>query len=37
MPDSEKYEAYREEYERYARGGKARANPALRARDGTFI
>ena len=36
MPESEKGEAWREEYERYARGGKTRANSALLARDGMF-
>ncbi len=37
MPESEKYEAYREERERYSAGGRARAAKALRASDGTFL
>lgn len=37
MPESEKFEAYCEEYERYAAGGRARAAVANRAADGTFI
>jgi len=37
MPESEKFEAYREEYERYAAGGRARAARAKRAADGTFL
>jgi len=36
VPESEKYQAYREEYERYAIGGRARAASARRNRDGTF-
>jgi hypothetical protein len=36
MPESEKTEAYRAEYERYAAGGRARARSARRYRDGTF-
>jgi hypothetical protein len=36
MPESEKDQAYREEYERYAAGGRARAARALRYSDGTF-
>jgi hypothetical protein len=35
MPESEK-EAFREEYERFAAGGRARATGALRNSDGTF-
>jgi len=37
MPESEKQEAYRDEYERYAAGGRARATRARRAPNGTFI
>jgi hypothetical protein len=37
MPESEKIEAYRVEYERFASGGRVRAAKALRARDGTFL
>lgn len=37
MPESEKLEAYRIDYERYAAGGYARANSAQRADDGTFL
>jgi hypothetical protein len=37
MPESEKFEACREEYERYAAAGRARARTALRAIDGTFL
>jgi hypothetical protein len=37
MPESEKYEAYRKEYERYAAGGRARAGGAIRGPDGTFL
>jgi hypothetical protein len=37
MPESERFEAYREEYERYAAGGRARAASATRASDGTFV
>lgn len=37
MPESEKSEAYREEYERFAAGGRARASQARRASDGTFL
>jgi hypothetical protein len=37
MPESEKFEAYRLDYERYAGGGRARALNAKRARDGTFL
>lgn len=36
MPESQKWEAYREEYERHAAGGRARAACALRYADGTF-
>jgi hypothetical protein len=36
MPESERLEAYREEYERYAVGGRTRAARALRNSDGTF-
>jgi hypothetical protein len=36
MPESEKLEAHRLEYERYAAGGRARARGALRRSDGTF-
>jgi hypothetical protein len=37
MPESEKWEAYREEYERHAKGGRARAARVHRARNGTFL
>jgi hypothetical protein len=37
MPESEKWEAYRREYERYANGGRARAASAQRGSDGTFL
>lgn len=37
MPESERIEAYRDEYERYAAGGRARAARALRSADGTFM
>jgi hypothetical protein len=37
MPESEKFEADRLEYERDATGGRARAEKARRAPDGTFI
>jgi hypothetical protein len=37
MPESEKSEAYREEYERFAAGGRARAAQARRASDGSFL
>ena len=37
MPESEKSEAYRDEYERHAAGGRARAARALRWADGTFM
>ncbi len=37
MPESEKFEAYRAEHERYAAGGRARARNARRALDGTFL
>ena len=37
MPESEKYEARRQEYERYAAGGRARAASVLRAKDGAFL
>jgi len=37
MPESEKQEVYRIEYERYAAGGRARAAQAGRAPDGTFL
>lgn len=36
MPESEKHEFYRVEYERYASGGRARSASALRNPDGTF-
>jgi hypothetical protein len=36
MPESEKDEAYRDEYERYAAGGRARSAKAIRNADGTF-
>jgi hypothetical protein len=37
MPESQKLEAHRLEYERYARGGRSRASGARRAADGTFL
>jgi hypothetical protein len=37
MPESERCEARRQEYERYAAGGRARAASALRAKDGAFL
>lgn len=37
MPDSEKFEFYREEYQRYATGGRARAASALRGPNGRFV
>jgi hypothetical protein len=37
MPESEKIEAYRAEWERYAKGGRSRAAYARRAPDGTFL
>lgn len=37
MPEEEKIEAYREEYERHAAGGRSRASRAPRALDGTFL
>jgi hypothetical protein len=37
MPESEKLEACREEYQPYAAGGRARAVTAERACDGTFL
>jgi len=37
MPESEKQKVYREEYERYAAGGRERAAHATRAADGRFI
>lgn len=37
MPESKKWEAYQEIYERDAAGGRARAAKALRAADGTFL
>ncbi len=37
MPESEKIESYRQEYERHAAGGRARATRARRASDGTFL
>ena len=37
MPESEKFEAYREEYERYAAGGRARARGAARSPEETFL
>jgi hypothetical protein len=36
MPESEKFEAYREEYERFATGGRVRAASARRNANGTF-
>jgi hypothetical protein len=36
MPESERFEAYREERERHAVGGRARAKRAARYVDGTF-
>jgi hypothetical protein len=36
MPESEKFEAYQQEYERYAAGGRARAANARRHGDGRF-
>jgi hypothetical protein len=36
MPESEKFEADRLEYERYARGGRARANNGERDANGRF-
>ncbi|MGD0073219.1 MAG: hypothetical protein ABSD31_02630 [Candidatus Binataceae bacterium] len=37
MPESERHDAYRQEYERYAAVGRARAAGARRATDGTFL
>ena len=37
VPESEKMEAYRTEWERYAKGGRSRAACARRAPDGTFL
>ena len=37
MPESEKFEAYRVEYERFASGGRARAQSAERGSDGRFL
>jgi hypothetical protein len=37
MPESEKFEAYRLDYERYAAGGRARAMRAARRPDGKFM
>ena len=37
MPESEKHEAHRLEYERFAAGGRARVANALRNADGTFV
>jgi hypothetical protein len=37
MPESEKLEAGRMEYERNAAGGRARATSARREQDGTFL
>jgi hypothetical protein len=37
MPESGKYEAYRQEHERFAAGGRARAANAKRAADETFL
>jgi len=37
MPESEKLEAYRLEYERYAAGGQARARSAARDALGRFV
>ncbi len=37
MPPSEKREAYRLDYERFARGGRVRATLGLRGPDGRFV
>lgn len=37
MPEQQKELAYLEEYERYAKGGRARAAIAQRASNGTFL
>lgn len=37
MPESEKAQAYREEYERYAAGGRTRASKATRDLGGRFL
>ncbi len=37
MPESEKREAYRLDYERFARGGRVRATLGLRGTDGRFV
>ncbi len=37
MPESVKFEAYQEEYQRHAAGGRSRARTAVRASDGTFL
>ena len=37
MPESMKWESYREENERHAVGGRARAAIAARAANGTFL
>jgi len=37
IPESERFEAYREEYERYVASGRARAATPERACDGTFL
>jgi hypothetical protein len=37
MPEAEVHEAAGQEYERFARGGRARASAAKRAADGTFL
>ena len=37
MPESEKLEVFRLEYERYAAGGRARARSAHRDQNGTFL
>ena len=37
MPESEKWESYRAEYERHAAGGRERAARAKRSADGTFM
>jgi hypothetical protein len=37
MAESEKFEAYRQEYESHAAGGRVRAATAERAADGTFL
>jgi hypothetical protein len=37
MPEPEKFETYREEYERHAKGGRARAGSAVRGLNGRFV